>query len=65
MPPPKPAIAADSVKTASVVMRGFMPSVSQAAGLSFKASSRWPNWLRRTATTTSATSANMIAPKTK
>ena len=39
-PPPKPAMAADKVKTASVVMRGFMPSVSQAAGLSFSASSR-------------------------
>jgi len=58
-------MAADSENTASVVSRGLRPNVAYAAGLSLSASRRWPNVLRRTATTRSATSENAIAPKTK
>ena len=51
MPPPTPARAAEKAKTATSDARPFMPSVAQAAGLSFMASRRCPNSDRRTATT--------------
>ena len=40
--PPRPAIAADSMNTDSFSRTMFMPSVAQAAGLSFMAASRRP-----------------------
>ena len=40
MPPPTPATAAEKAKTPTMDARPFMPSVAQAAGLSFMASNR-------------------------
>ena len=42
-------MAADSVNTASLTSVVLIPSVALAAGLSFSASSRWPNVERRMA----------------
>lgn len=42
MAPPNPAMAAEIVNTLSRVIFGFMHRVAHAAGLSFRAISRWP-----------------------
>jgi hypothetical protein len=51
-------MAADSVNTVSLTSVVLIPSVALAAGLSFKASSRWPNVDRRMATTARYRTAN-------
>src|ERR1700722_13397754 len=65
MAPPRPAMPAERVNTASLVKVKLRPRVAQAAGLSFMAISRWPKLLRLIHTTTKATRAKANAPKTK
>ncbi len=56
--PPRPAIAAEIMKTLSFSRTRFWPSIAEAAGLSFIAASRRPYPLLRRAASPTAISAN-------
>ena len=62
MPPPTPARAAEKANTPTSDARPFMPSVAHAAGLSFMARRRCPNWDRRRATTSRTRTPKATAP---